>query len=85
MINFYTKFAYSMLNHRVALLKPQFPQFNVELVSWYRLPEIVSALLTTLNWGRGGDEIYVMFSLFSSACSYEPAWDESCHEFVSWP
>ena len=45
-----------MLDH-VAILKPRLPQLNVELVSWYILPKVVSALFTTLNWGGGGDKV----------------------------
>ena len=43
----------SMLNH-VALLKPQLPQLNVELVSWYITK---SCFGIELGGGGGGDKV----------------------------
>jgi hypothetical protein len=56
----------SMLNH-VAILKPPLPQLNVEPPELYHgvLPEVVSALFTTLNWGGEGETKFVL-SMFNN-------------------
>ena len=69
----------SMLNH-VALLKPQLPQLNVELVSWYITKSCFGIELGEGGRGGGGDKVcfvnnFVILAGMVSrglSCRYQP-------------